>query len=202
MSVPQHYELEFLGEKLTSTEGLFATIATITNFLCKFSDHTRVLQSLFILLRRLYNFFPTYRKHLEDTMILTFAKILTKRAGCANVSMISDPALRFKATQDAGDVEAIYENALAWITFLLESEHVSASFKTKILKKEQLKPFIDARSSVLECKTELSYHLPTQNFLDLDVSVAHPKIETIPAGKVFSFVVEISVENSIICINF
>ena len=40
MSVPQHYELEFLGEKLTSTEGLFATIATITNFLCKF--HSRI----------------------------------------------------------------------------------------------------------------------------------------------------------------
>jgi hypothetical protein len=40
------------------------------------------------------------------------------------------------------------------------------------------------------------------NYIDLDVSVAHPKIKTIPAGKVFSIVIEISVENSIICINF
>lgn len=75
---PMEYELEYLGTKLTTKEGLFATLATITNFSCKFSDETIVLEHLFVLLRRLYNFFPKYRQHLEDSMILTFTKIQSK----------------------------------------------------------------------------------------------------------------------------
>lgn len=73
---PKEYELEYLGGVLTSMEGMFGTIASITNFLMQFTDNQEILGYTFIIFRRLYNFFPTYRPHLEEPIIIILIKIL------------------------------------------------------------------------------------------------------------------------------
>ena len=70
------YRIEHLGEMLEKTEGLFATIASITNFLIQFIDTNEILGYCLIIFRRLYNFFPHYRKHLEEPLILIFLTVL------------------------------------------------------------------------------------------------------------------------------
>ena len=70
------FELDHLGETLTGMEGLFSTIATITNFMIRFTDNQNVLGFLIIIFRRLYNFFPHYRKHLEGPITIILIKVL------------------------------------------------------------------------------------------------------------------------------
>ena len=65
-----------MGEMLEKTEGLFSTIATVTNFLIQFIDTNEILGYCLIIFRRLYNFFPHYRKHLEDPLILIGLTVL------------------------------------------------------------------------------------------------------------------------------
>ncbi len=55
---------------------MFASIATITNFLVAFIDDTDILVHVLIIFRRLYNFFPKYRKSLEDPMLAIFLSVL------------------------------------------------------------------------------------------------------------------------------
>ena len=70
------YELDYHGYILTSTEGLFATIATITNFLMQFLENNTILSYTLTIFKRLYNFFPNYRRHLEGPIIILFVNIL------------------------------------------------------------------------------------------------------------------------------
>lgn len=55
---------------------MFAAIATITNFLIAFVDDTDILVHVIIIFRRLYNFFPKYRKSLQDPMLAIFTSVL------------------------------------------------------------------------------------------------------------------------------
>lgn len=75
-SPAQEFRLEYLGDILEKKEGMYSTIATITNFLMQFPDDHQILASTFIILRRLYNFFPKYRKNLEEPLILILVNIL------------------------------------------------------------------------------------------------------------------------------
>ena len=61
---------------MVQTEGMFSTIATITNFMMQFLEQTEVLGYTMITFRRLFNFFPHYRKHLEDPIIMILISIL------------------------------------------------------------------------------------------------------------------------------
>jgi len=70
------FKLEYLSDVLETTEGMFSAIATITNFLMQFLENNEILAVVLIIFRRLYNFFPTYRKHLEDPMVLIFINVL------------------------------------------------------------------------------------------------------------------------------
>ena len=73
---PIEYELEYLGEQMVNTEGMFATIATVTNFMVQFLDNQEVLGFTIIIFRRLFNFFPHYRPHLEEPIIMIMLKVL------------------------------------------------------------------------------------------------------------------------------
>ena len=70
------YELEYQQENLTQQEGMFACIATITNFMMQHLDNNTILGYLVIIFRRLYNFFPKYRKHLEEPIVIILTNIL------------------------------------------------------------------------------------------------------------------------------
>jgi hypothetical protein len=115
----QSYQLEYIGGILTNMEGLFATIATISNFLMKFSDKVSVLNKLMAITKRLYNFFPHYRMHLEDTIIMTFIKVLQNKAKYESSSHIWDPVKRQLAGEMKMNLDILYDNALEWMTFLL-----------------------------------------------------------------------------------
>jgi hypothetical protein len=55
---------------------MFASIATITNFLIHFIDENDLMVHIIIIFRRLYNFFPKYRKNIEDQMLAIFLGVL------------------------------------------------------------------------------------------------------------------------------
>lgn len=61
---PQHFHVDFFDQLLEQTDGMLASIATITNFLIALIDDTDILVHILIIFRRLYNFFPKYRKSL------------------------------------------------------------------------------------------------------------------------------------------
>lgn len=61
---------------MVKQEGMFSTIALITNFLMQFLDNADILGYCVIIFRRLYNFFPHYRKHLEDPIITILTNVL------------------------------------------------------------------------------------------------------------------------------
>lgn len=63
---PVLYRVDYFGELLEQTDGMFASIATITNFLIHFIDENDLMVHIIIIFRRLYNFFPKYRKNIED----------------------------------------------------------------------------------------------------------------------------------------
>lgn len=65
---------------------MFASIATVTNYLINFLDDTDLVVHILIVFRRLYNFFPKYRKNLEEPMLTIFLAVLKnyKRAAEAN----------------------------------------------------------------------------------------------------------------------
>lgn len=61
---PKKYRAEYFGDVLEQQEGMFGSIATITNFFMNFLDETDILVHLLIVFRRLYNFFPKFRPYL------------------------------------------------------------------------------------------------------------------------------------------
>lgn len=61
---------------MIGTEGMFSTIACITNFMMQFLDNEEILGFTIIIFRRLYNFFPHYRKHLEDPIVIILIQVL------------------------------------------------------------------------------------------------------------------------------
>lgn len=73
---PMEFEIDYLGQAVTSMEGMFSTIASITNFLMQFIDDHHILGSTIVIFRRLYNYFPNYRKHLEEPIIMILVRIL------------------------------------------------------------------------------------------------------------------------------
>lgn len=72
----REFKLEYLGDVMVSTEGMFSTIACITNFMMHFLDNEEILGYSIIIFRRLYNFFPHYRKHLEDPIVQILIAVL------------------------------------------------------------------------------------------------------------------------------
>lgn len=67
---PKIFKLDYLGDIMIQQEGMFSTIATITNFIMQFIDNEEILGYCIIIFRRLYNFFPHYRVHLEKPIII------------------------------------------------------------------------------------------------------------------------------------
>ena len=80
------YRVDYYGQILEHTEGMFASIATVTNYLINFLDETDLVVHILIVFRRLYNFFPKYRKNLQEPMLTIFVAVLKnyKRAAEAN----------------------------------------------------------------------------------------------------------------------
>ena len=68
--------MDYIADQLTQMEGLFGTIATITNFLILFKEDTEILETSLVLFKRLYNFFQNYRKHLELPIMNILAGVL------------------------------------------------------------------------------------------------------------------------------
>ena len=85
-TIPIEYRVDYFGHILEHTEGMFASIATVTNYLINFLDDTDLVVHILIIFRRLYNFFPKYRKKLEDPMLTIFHAVLKnfKRAAEAH----------------------------------------------------------------------------------------------------------------------
>jgi hypothetical protein len=61
---------------MISTDGMFSTIATITNFIMHFIENEEILGYCIIIFRRLYNFFPHYREHLEKPIFIILVQVL------------------------------------------------------------------------------------------------------------------------------
>ena len=72
----QYFKVDYISDQLTQMEGLFGTIATITNFLMLFQEDTEILEATLCIFKRLYNFFPNYRKHLEHPILNILASVL------------------------------------------------------------------------------------------------------------------------------
>lgn len=86
---PVLYRVEYFGELLETTDGMFASIATITNFLIHFIDENDLLIHIIIIFRRLYNFFPKYRPNLEDQMLAIFLGVLKNYKKAAELKQAS-----------------------------------------------------------------------------------------------------------------
>lgn len=73
---PTKYRVDYYGEVLEIQEGMFSSIATITNYLMNFLDDTDLVVHIIIVFRRLFNFFPKYRKNLEEPLMAIFYAVL------------------------------------------------------------------------------------------------------------------------------
>lgn len=107
---PEYFELEHLGDVLTHMEGMFGTIASITNFMMQFLKNNTVLGYCIITFRRLYNFFPKYRKHLEQPIMILLSRVLViHKANIANKDprMNEVSGLTFKLAYDV--IQHLYE---------------------------------------------------------------------------------------------
>jgi hypothetical protein len=75
-TVQQEYIVDFQNEILENTNGMYAPIAIIMNFLMQFTDRSDILAFVLQTFKRLYNSFPIFRKNLEDPLISCFISIL------------------------------------------------------------------------------------------------------------------------------
>lgn len=74
--VKQEYVVDFHNEILENTNGMYAPIATIMNFLMQYTDRADILGFVLLTFKKLYNSFPIFRKNLEDPLISCFVGIL------------------------------------------------------------------------------------------------------------------------------
>ena len=75
-TLKQEFVVDFQSEILENTNGMYAPIATIMNFLMQFTERTDILVFILQTFKRLYNSFPIFRKNLEDPLISCFVSIL------------------------------------------------------------------------------------------------------------------------------
>ena len=100
---------------------MFASIATVTNYLINFLDDTDLVVHILIDFRRLYNFFPKYRKKLEDPMLTIFTAVLKNYKRAAEAHQQSKGSNFAKSQFDLA--QKIYDSTQMLVTFLLESNH-------------------------------------------------------------------------------
>ena len=70
------YVVNFYGEMLEMTKGLYGPIAIVINFLMQFPDRVDVVGFNLQIFRRLYNSFPSFRKNIEDPLISCLFNVL------------------------------------------------------------------------------------------------------------------------------
>ena len=121
---PEYFELDYSGNVLTHMEGMFGTIATITNFMMQFLNNNTVLGFCVIIFRRLYNFFPHYRNHLEQPIVILLSRVLVVHK--LNLTQGKDPrmnevsGLTFRLSFDV--IQHLYEASQKWFNFLIDSK--------------------------------------------------------------------------------
>ena len=173
----EEYELEFLGDNLTTMEGLFAPIATVTNFLIQFLDSNIILGYMVITFRRLYNFFTHYRKHLEGSILIILDKVIL--AHQKNVESGRDP--RFS---DSRVVVQLIQSTQKWFNFLVDSKYTDKSFVKKLTTKPNL-AFLNTQESRSTRDLEnvnRKHHLKVLNFIDIEPISGHHRFADIYAG--------------------
>jgi hypothetical protein len=125
----KEYKLEYQGDIMVATEGMFATIAAITNFFMHFIDLNEVLGYCIIIFRRLYNFFPHYRKHLEDPITIVLIQVLkaySKATGRSDVNRQDPATLTFQITQSIS--QKLYETAQMWFNYFISQPDTNPQF--------------------------------------------------------------------------
>lgn len=134
------FRVDHYSDILENTEKMFGAIATVTNYLVNFLDDNDLVVHILIVVRRLYNFFPKYRKELEKMMMSVFVAVLRnfKRAAEANqkANGSNHTSKQFELAK------RIYESTQLFVTFLLESDHTDAQLKANIEQNEALKFFL------------------------------------------------------------
>jgi hypothetical protein len=69
------YVLSEYKEYLQGQDGLYTSVALIINFFLSFPKKISLQQSVLTIFKRLYNSFPSFRKSLEDPIIMVLINI-------------------------------------------------------------------------------------------------------------------------------
>ena len=84
----------------------------------QFLENSEILAVVLIIFRRLYNFFPSYRKHLEDPMILIFINVLK------TFKKTMEDVNNQMPLKDKEIGQKLYESAQIYINFIMDSNHI------------------------------------------------------------------------------
>lgn len=201
------YRVDHYSDVLENTEKMFGAIATVTNYLVNFLDDNDLVVHILIVVRRLYNFFPKYRKELEKVMTSVFVAVLRnfKRAAEAN-----QKANGSNYTSKQFDLaKRIYESTQLFVTFLLESDHTDPELKAKIEQNDALKFYLldknrygkFDKNMVSDFKRH-KYILKPMSFRNLVAEFGHMTTVEIAAGGTYRIPLDIQVPGSILCISF
>lgn len=188
---------------MVETEGMFSTIATITNFIMQFLDNEEILGYCIIIFRRLHNFFPQYHKHLEEPIINIMINVLQvyKKAMQIPDDMVNNPIHLSSKLQKEIAIR-LYERSQAWFNYLTATKATSQEFKDKLETKEGLKYFrIEKNRDKFPCENPDSPHIKTFVAQDLQLSIGQYSKVEIDAGSLFSFGIDIKEPNSMINLN-
>ena len=72
----REYIVNFYGEMLEGTKGLYGPIAIMLNFFMQFPERMDIVGFNLQIFRRLYNSFPSFRKNIEDPLISCLFNVL------------------------------------------------------------------------------------------------------------------------------
>lgn len=158
-----------------------------------------------IIFRRLYNFFPKYRKSLQDPMLAIFVSVLKNYKQVAEKSKTGASEYQQKQLQI---MQKVYESTQLFINYLMESKFTDPEFKEKIESRESLKFYLLEQNrnkfneNINKGLKEMKYLLKPMQFKTLVAEFGHMNIAEIQAGSAFCIPLDIREAGSILCLNF
>lgn len=144
LKLRQLYSLAEYKEYLQNQDGLYTSVALIINFFLSYPKKIGLQQTVLTIFRRLYSSFHSFRKSLEDPIIMVLINIQHK----FNENEIQKQTRSRADTGIEEDqlIEQTYGMASKFVNYLLQSDDTEAGFKEKIFGRKELQQYLTSKN--------------------------------------------------------